>query len=156
MSELTVQPLETKGNPMLVRHEGPSPALQIVRDLVKRGGYAAPVLVAAGAAIWGWNGATSVLYGLAIVLANFVLAAVLLAWGARISAAMMGAAAMFGFLIRLGLIFVAVFLVKDASWIDLVPLGLTLIITHLGLLFWEMRYVSASLAYPGLKPRRAR
>ena len=35
---------------------------------------------------------------------------------------------------------------------SLVPLGLTLIVTHLGLLFWELRYVSASLAYPGLKP----
>ena len=30
--------------------------------------------------------------------------------------------------------------------------GLTLIIAHLALLFWEMRYVSASLAHPGLKP----
>ena len=28
-------------------------------------------------------------------------------------------------------------------------------ITHLGLLFWETRYVSATLAYPGLKPRGA-
>ena len=29
-------------------------------------------------------------------------------------------------------------------------------ITHLGLLFWEMRYISASLAFPGLKPISAR
>ena len=34
----------------------------------------------------------------------------------------------------------------------LVALGLTLIVTHLGLLLWELRYVSASLAFPGLKP----
>ena len=26
-------------------------------------------------------------------------------------------------------------------------------VTHLGLLFWETRYVSVTLAYPGLKPR---
>jgi hypothetical protein len=32
------------------------------------------------------------------------------------------------------------------------PLGLTIILAHLGLLFWELRYVSLSLAYPGLKP----
>ena len=31
---------------------------------------------------------------------------------------------MFGFLIRLGLIFLAVMLVKDAGWVELVPLGL--------------------------------
>jgi hypothetical protein len=28
----------------------------------------------------------------------------------------------------------------------------TLLVTHLGLLFWELRYVSASLAFPALKP----
>jgi len=28
-----------------------------------------------------------------------------------------------------------------------------LLVTYLGLLFWETRYVSASLAFPGLKPR---
>ena len=27
-----------------------------------------------------------------------------------------------------------------------------ILVTHLGLLFWELRYVSASLAFPGLKP----
>jgi hypothetical protein len=63
--------------------------------------------------------------------------------------------ALFGYLIRLGLIFLAVFLVRDASWISLIALGLTIIVTHLGLLIWELRYVSASLAYPGLKPNPA-
>jgi hypothetical protein len=140
----------------LSRHEGASPALQVARDLVKRGAYIAPVFLIAGAIGWGASGAASVAYALAIVCCNFLLAAFLIGYGARISAAMMGAAAMFGFLIRLGLIFLAVMLVKDASWMSLVPLGLTLIVTHLGLLFWEMRYVSASLAHPGLKPARPR
>ena len=44
--------------------------------------------------------------------------------------------------------------VKDAGWVNLWPLGLSLIITHLGLLIWETRYVSASLAFPGLKPSK--
>jgi hypothetical protein len=140
----------------LSRHDGPSPAVQVARDIVKRGVYIAPIAVAVGAVFWGAAGAASVAYGLAIVCVNFVLAALSIGWGARISAAMMGAAAMFGFLIRLGLIFLAVMLVKDAGWVELVPLGMTLIVTHLGLLFWEMKYVSASLAYPGLKPARVR
>jgi hypothetical protein len=140
----------------LSRHDGPSPAVQVARDIVKRGIYIAPIAVAIGAIFWGAAGAASVAYGLAIVCVNFVLAALAIGWGARISAALMGAAAMFGFLIRLGLIFLAVMLVKDASWVEIVPLGMTLIVTHLGLLFWEMKYVSASLAYPGLKPARVR
>ena len=61
-------------------------------------------------------------------------------------------ATLFGYLLRLGLIMLAVLLVKDAGWISLPALGATIIVTHLGLLFWELRYVSASLAYPGLKP----
>jgi len=42
--------------------------------------------------------------------------------------------------------------VKDMGWVHLPVLGITLIVTHLGLLFWETRYVSASLAFPTLKP----
>jgi hypothetical protein len=40
------------------------------------------------------------------------------------------------------------------SWVSKVPLGITIVLTHLGLLAWETRHVSISLAYPGLKPRR--
>ena len=95
----------------------------------------------------------STLYGTAIVVVNFLLSAYLLAVTGRINAALMAGAAMFGFLLRLGLIFLAVMLVKDQPWVELVPLGLTLIIAHLVLLFWEMRYVSGTLAFPGLKPQ---
>jgi hypothetical protein len=61
-------------------------------------------------------------------------------------------AVLFGYLARLALIGAAILLVRDASWVSLVPLGLTIIVTHLGLLFWELRYVSVTLAFPGLKP----
>jgi hypothetical protein len=57
--------------------------------------------------------------------------------------------------LRLGLIALAVMLVRNESWVDLMALGLTLIVMHLGLLFWEMRYVSATLAFPGLRPTSA-
>ena len=107
------------------------------------------------AVIWGADGAWSSTYGIAIVLANFALAAALIAGAARISVALMMGATLFGYLIRLGLIFLAVLLVKDASWISLPALGSTIIVTHLGLLFWEMKYVALSLAHPGLKPDRA-
>jgi hypothetical protein len=100
------------------------------------------------------DGAISALYGIAIVLVNFLFAAGLVAFTARISLGLMMGAVLFGYLVRLGLIFLAVILVRDASWISLTALGLTIIVTHLGLLVWEMRFVAASLAFPGLKPRK--
>mgnify|MGYP000182348185 CR=1 FL=1 len=134
------------------RFEGPAPEVGVSNDMIKRGLMVAPILIGACAVIWGGDGAWSSAYGIAIVLANFALAAGLIAAAARISVALMMGATLFGYLIRLGLIFLAVFLVKDASWISLPALGCTIIVTHLGLLFWEMKYVALSLAHPGLKP----
>jgi hypothetical protein len=86
------------------------------------------------------------------VLLNFLLASALVAVTAPISLALMMGAVLFGYLLRLGLIAVAILVVKDANWVNLTALGITIIVTHLGLLFWEMKYVAASLAFPGLKP----
>jgi len=138
---------------MNVRIEGPSPALAVAVDLAKRSLWLIPVVVLVSAAFWGIDGVASTMYAVAIVVANFLFSAYLLAVTGRINAALMAGAALFGFLLRLGLIFAAVILVRDASWMELVPFAITLIATHLVLLFWEMRYVSASLAFPGLKPR---
>ncbi len=49
---------------------------------------------------------------------------------------------------------VAVLLVRDASWISLPALGATIIVTHLGLLVWELKYVAISLAHAGIRPAR--
>lgn len=137
------------------RLSGPSPAGQVALDMVKRGLWVAPFLMFAGAAIWGGSdGAWSVGYGIALILLNFALSAALIAWGSRISLALLMGAVMFGFLIRLAIIFGAVYAVKDMEWVNMVALGVTIIVTHLGLLFWELRYVSASLASPGLKPAK--
>ncbi len=141
-------------NPLTEAYHGPPAALPIALDMAKKGVYVAPVVIGIGAAIWGTDGAASVAYGLTIVVVNFLLSAWMLHAAGRVSLALMGAAALFGFLLRLGLITIAVLVVKDQPWVDLVPLGLTLIVTHLGILFWELRYVSGSLAYPGLKPSR--
>lgn len=142
-------------NALLGAMDGPAPAMEVARDIAKRSLWLAPVVTLGCAAFWGTAGAASGLYALAIVSLNFLLAAWLLQVTGRISFAAMAGAALFGYVLRLGLIFLAVMLVKDAEWVELVPLGLTLIVTHLGLLFWELRYVSGSLAYPGLKPKPA-
>nr|MDQ3574388.1 ATP synthase subunit I [Actinomycetota bacterium] len=104
--------------------------------------------------VWGFDGGLSAAYGLAIVLANFALAAALLSWAGRRSVALLMGVALFGYLVRLALVGGAVLAVKDQAWVELVPLTLTILVTHLGLLFWETSRVSASLAFPGLGPDR--
>ena len=97
-------------------------------------------------------GVASVAYGCALILVNFAVAAALLGWAARVSLGLLMGVCLFGFLIRMAAITAAVLLVRDQPWVAAVPLGVTLIVTHLGLLFWETKFVSASLAFPGLKP----
>jgi hypothetical protein len=137
------------------RFDGPAPEVTVSRDMIKRGLIAAPIIIAICGVIWGGDGAWSSAYGIAIVLANFAIAAAIIAMVAKISLALLMGATLFGYLIRLGLIFLAVWVVTDASWISLPALGATIIVTHLGLLFWELKYVALSLAHPGLKPARS-
>jgi hypothetical protein len=144
----------TEPSPITMSLDGPAPEVSVTKDMVKRGLIVAPLVIAVCGFIWGMNGAYSAAYGIAIVLVNFGLAAGLVAMTARISLGLMMGAVLFGYLVRLGLILLAVLLVKDAGWISLPALGATIIVTHLGLLVWEMKYVALSLAHPGLKPTR--
>jgi hypothetical protein len=140
------------GELALTRLDGESPETEIAIDLAKRALWVLPGAVLVGAFFWGAGGALSVAYALAIVCANYLLSALLLSQSAKISLGLMMGAALFGFLIRLGLIFLAVWAVRDTWWLEVWPLGITLIVSHLGLLFWEMRHISLSLAFPGLNP----
>ena len=137
-----------------LRLEGPAPEQQLARDLARRAVPVAPVLLVIGALGWGYDGALSTGYGVALVVLNFLLAAAFLTWAGRISLGFLMGAALGGYILRLGLLAAAVLLVRDAGWVEPVPLGLTVVSTHLGLLVWETRYVSASLAFPVLKPRK--
>jgi hypothetical protein len=137
-----------------VAPEAPAVERQIVFDMLRRGLPVLPLLVVLSGIGWGMAGALSSLFGLGIVLANFVLAALLLSWAARQSPSVLMGAALGGFLARMIVIATAVALVRHRSWVEIVPLGITVLVAHVGLLVWETRHVSASLAYPGLKPRR--
>lgn len=130
----------------------PAPERQVALDMAKRALPFAPIPIAVCALVWGVAGAASAAFAIVLVVVNFAVAAWMLGAAARISYALLMGAALFGYLLRLALIFAAVFAVKDASWVEPTALGITLIATHLGLLAWELRYVSASLAFPGLKP----
>lgn len=139
-------------SPLTTRDTGPAPEPEIIRDLVRRGLYTTPVALVVGFAFWRLDGVVSVAIAAALVLANFAAAAALQAWAARISYGLVAGVALFGFLIRLAIISAVVLLIGDQPWVAPVPLGVTLVVGHLGLLIWESRFVSASLAFPGLKP----
>jgi hypothetical protein len=134
----------------------PAVEREVVFDMVRRALPALPVVLLVAALARGTDGALSAAFAIALVVGNFLLAAALLGWAARISPVVFGAAAMGGFAGRLVVITVAFLLVKDQPWIDVAAFGFTLILTHLGLLIWEARHVSASLAFPGVRPARAR
>jgi hypothetical protein len=135
--------------------DSPPVERQLARDMIRRALPVAPVLLLLAALVYGVDGALSSAFGLAVVLVNFALSAALLSWAGRRSLGMFMGVALVGYLVRMGLVAAAVLAVKDLAWVELIPLGLTIIVTHLGLLFWETRHVSASLAFPGLKPERA-
>lgn len=136
----------------VTRDLGPAPEPVLALDIAKRAVMFAPAAVAVCTAIWGTAGASSAAYAMVLVLANLGFAAWMLSTAARISYGALMGAALFGFILRLALVSAAVLLVRDAGWVEPLALGLTLVVAHLGLLFWELRFVSISLAHPDLKP----
>ena len=131
----------------------PAVETQLAGDMLKRSIPLAPVIVLGAGLLGGADGAWSALLAVAVVAANFMLAAVSLSWAARISPVALMATAMAGFLVRMGLVTAVILAVRHSSWINLTTLAITILATHLGLLFWEMKYVGASLAFPGVKPK---
>jgi hypothetical protein len=142
------------GEAFLTPAPGPAVESILARDLAKRGVMALPLIVGVAAVLRGADGAVAAALACAIVIVNFLLGAALLTWAARISLAMIMAAALGGFLLRMGLVVAVVASVRNQPWIDLPTLAVAVLLTQLGLLFWETRHVSASLAYPALKPSR--
>ena len=132
--------------------EAPPVERSIAFDMLKRGALVAPVAIVVAAIFGGADVAASVAYGIAIVLANLLLSAVMLGWAARQTPTILMMVALGGFFVRMGIVTLAILAVKDQDWVVLWPMGVAVLVASLGLLFWETRYVSASMAFPGLKP----
>jgi hypothetical protein len=133
--------------------EVPAVETEIALDMVKRVIPAAPVIVLVAGLLGGTSGAASAALAVAVVTMNFLLAAVSLSWAARVSPIALMATAFGGFLVRMSLLTGVILAVRHAPWINLPAFAITILATHLGLLFWETRYVGASLAFPGVKPK---
>jgi hypothetical protein len=126
---------------------------RIARDLARHALWVAPLAIV-GVGLWrGPEGALAVALAFALVIGNFLLSAAVLNHAARISPNALMGAALGGFLFKLVVLFIVGTVVEQIDAVDFPVFVVTLLVAHLGLLFWETRSVSLSLASPGLKPR---
>ena len=128
--------------------------LRIVRDIARKALMAAPVLAIALGAWRGWGAAVGVVFAFVVVIGNLFFGAALASWAARISPSALAGAVLGGYLLQLGIILGALVAVRSLRFVDFPVFAFTLVIAQLGLLFWEMRSISLSLASPGLRPRK--
>lgn len=114
----------------------------MARHTVARSVYVAPPLILLFAMTAGWDGAWSSALGVVVVIANFVLAGAILSVSANIGLRAYHAAALIGFLLRLGLFAGAVYLIAATVDVDRVAFGITTVVAYLVLLVLEAISVS--------------
>jgi len=106
-------------------------------NTAKRGIFVAPALALVFGLLQGWQGAVASLVGVAIVLGNFILGGYIMSKAARVSMNMYHAAALFGFLIRLGLITASMLIIANVTNLDRMAMGISVVVSYLVLLSWE-------------------
>lgn len=109
----------------------------ISRHIAKRGLIVAPILALVFGVLQGWQGAIAALVGVAIVVGNFLLGGWIMSRAARVSMNLYHAAALFGFLIRLGLITVTMLVIANVTNLDRMAMGISVVVSYLVLLSWE-------------------
>jgi hypothetical protein len=131
----------------------PDVELRIAFDLARRAAIVAPI-AALALGLWrGPDAAAAVALAVVVVVANWLIAAQSLAWAARRSPNLLMGVALFGFVARLALITAAGAGIKALEIVDWPVFCGALLAAYGVLLVWEVRYVSFSLASPGLKPK---
>ncbi len=104
------------------------------------------VLAAAlGALLGGRYAAASALIGVAIVFVNFVVHGLSLEHAARISLTALYAAGLFGFVVRLGVIFVIMILLNQLDWFSPVAFAAAVVPCTIVLLVFEMKQLSGRM-----------
>ena len=98
------------------------PERGIVADMLRRGVKFVPMWLLFTLLLWGPDGAASAAYGIGLIFANFIAAAALLTWAGRISPTALMVAALGGFILRLGVLTVAVIAASKISVFAPVPL----------------------------------
>lgn len=130
----------------------PIPAVErdIGLDLARRAALVAPAVLLL-AYVWrGVDGLAGAAVALALVAFNFLAGALSLAWASKRGPVVLGSVALGGFLVRMLVVLGVIAVVEP--YVDLACLVIVLLVTHIGLLVWETRSMSISLAAPGLRP----
>lgn len=110
----------------------------ISTHMVKRAVWVAPPLIALFWLLRGPEGAVAAALGIAIVVVNFLLGGWILSVAAGVSLSLYHAAALFGFLIRLGLITMTMLVVVRAfPGTDRMAMGISAVVSYLVLLSLE-------------------
>ena len=109
----------------------------IGKNIAKRSLFVAPVLALIFGILEGWLGVVASLVGVAIVVGNFLLGGWIMSRAARVSMNMYHAAALFGFLIRLGLITVTMLFIANVTNLDRMAMGISVVVSYMVLLSWE-------------------
>jgi hypothetical protein len=141
-----------------VNFDAPPPSIEkiereIAVDLAKKAAIITPIVVI-GLGIWrGPDAALGAFLALALIVVNFFASAGILGWTAKHAPHALAGVAMLSFLGRLVIITIIGAGIKQLDIVDFPVFAITLVLTYLALLFWEMRSISLSLAYPGLKPK---
>ncbi len=100
---------------------------------------------ALGALLGGRYVAASALIGVAIVFLNFVVHGLSLEHAARISLTALYAAGLFGFVVRLGVIFVIMILLNQLDWFSPVAFAAAVVPCTIVLLVFEMKQLSGRM-----------
>jgi hypothetical protein len=111
----------------------------LVRRALGAGIVAAPVAVAGGWLAGGSDGAWSALLGLALVVANFALHGLSLAWAAGVSVPAVQVVAMGGFVARMGAILAVLFALSRTAFFSPAVFGVTAVVSTVALLGYEAR-----------------
>ncbi len=109
---------------------------------VARVWYVAPPLLLIFGWAGGWLGLWSSALGIGIVVANFLLAGAIMSISARISLQAYHAAALIGFVLRLGLFIGAVLAITLLIDVDRMAFGISAVVSYLVLLVLEAMAVS--------------
>ena len=114
----------------------------LARHTVMRALWVGPIIVVVFAIIGGWQGAWSAALGIAVVVANFWLSGWILSNSARISLSAYHAAALIGFILRLGLFVGSVYLIATLVDVDRMAFGISAVVAYLTLLVLEAMAVA--------------
>ena len=121
------------------------PELQLVRRVAPWGLPAAAVAFAAGWAVAGLDAGWSAAIGIAVVTLNLVAHGVSMARAARISLIAIYAVGLGGFVVRMGVIVAAMFVLNGFAFFSPLAFGLAVLPATIALLAYEMKLMASGL-----------